>query len=405
MRVRTRQAVSKFDAVHRLTKEIAPNEIELALTPADVVRIAKTGKKVAVIGIENAYPIGTDIKRGQGVLRPRRPVHVARAQRSQPAGRLEHGRSQQRVAHNGLSALGKQVIAEMNRLGIMVDLSHPSKTSNMQAMALSKAPVIASHSSARALANHSRNMDDEQLMALKKNGGVIQTVAFASYVKVEDPAIATRRGSRRLAALNEEFGVAAAPAAGGGAGGRGAGGGRGDAAAAGRGDAGGRARRGSRRRRRWRGRVRRRGSEQPRTPAAAARRRGGGGGRGGGGVDAAALAALSPERRAEYDKRMADVAGAISADAARQRQATSSITSTTSSRRSASITSASPPTSTAAAAWTAGTARPRRSTSRSSSCAAATPRRRSRKIWSGNLLRVWAEVEKVARGIQAGTIK
>ena len=60
---RTGQAVAKFDAVHRLTEEIAPNEIGLALTPADVVRIAKSGKKVAVIGIENGYPIGTDIKR------------------------------------------------------------------------------------------------------------------------------------------------------------------------------------------------------------------------------------------------------------------------------------------------------------------------------------------------------
>ncbi len=142
------------------------------------------------------------------------------------------------AARNGLSELGRQVIAEMNRWGIMVDVSHPSKASNMQAIALSKAPVIASHSAARALANHSRNMDDEQLMALKKNGGVMQTVAFASYVKVEDPAIAQAR-QQAVAALRQEFGVAAAPAAGGGGGGggRGAGGGRGDAAAAGRGDA------------------------------------------------------------------------------------------------------------------------------------------------------------------------
>ena len=75
----------------------------------------------------------------------------------------------------------------MNKWGIMVDISHPSKGANMQAIALSKAPVIASHSAARALANHSRNIDDELLAAIKKNGGVVQTVAFASYVKV-DPA-------------------------------------------------------------------------------------------------------------------------------------------------------------------------------------------------------------------------
>ena len=87
---------------------------------------------------------------------------------------------------NGLSPLGKQVIAEMNRVGIMIDVSHPSKESMMQALQISKAPIIASHSAARALCNHSRNLDDEQLLALKKNGGVVQTVAFASYVKSTD---------------------------------------------------------------------------------------------------------------------------------------------------------------------------------------------------------------------------
>jgi membrane dipeptidase len=80
----------------------------------------------------------------------------------------------------------------MNRWGIMVDVSHPSKQANLQAIALSKAPVIASHSAARAIADHSRNMDDEQLEALKKNGGVIQTVAFDSYVKVKPPDSAER---------------------------------------------------------------------------------------------------------------------------------------------------------------------------------------------------------------------
>src|SRR4029079_12777312 len=88
---------------------------------------------------------------------------------------------------DGLSDLGKKVIAEMTKWGIMVDLSHPSKGANLQAIALSKAPVIASHSAARALANHSRNLDDEALWAIKQNGGVVQTVAFASYVRVAGP--------------------------------------------------------------------------------------------------------------------------------------------------------------------------------------------------------------------------
>jgi microsomal dipeptidase-like Zn-dependent dipeptidase len=95
------------------------------------------------------------------------------------------GEVQGYLYNNGLSPLGRQVIAEMNRLGMMVDLSHPSKGANMEAMRLSQAPVIASHSGVRALADVSRNMDDEQLLALKKSGGVIQVVGFASYVKAE----------------------------------------------------------------------------------------------------------------------------------------------------------------------------------------------------------------------------
>ena len=88
----------------------------------------------------------------------------------------------------------------MNKWGIMVDVSHPSKGAMMQAIGLSKAPVIASHSAVRKLANHSRNLDDEMLMAIKTNGGVAQIVAFASYVKT-DPA---ERGPA-IAALRQEF--------------------------------------------------------------------------------------------------------------------------------------------------------------------------------------------------------
>ena len=181
------QAVAKFEAVHHLTKEIAPGQIELALTAADVPRIAKAGKKVALIGIENAYSIGTDIKRVKEFYdRGGRYMSLAHNGHSQLAD-SNTGERDGKWLHNGLSELGKQAIAEMNKWGIMVDLSHPSKAANMQAMALSKAPVIASHSAARALADHSRNMDDEQLLALKKNGGVIQTVAFAGYVKINKP--------------------------------------------------------------------------------------------------------------------------------------------------------------------------------------------------------------------------
>ena len=163
------QAVEKFDAVHRLTREIAPNEIELALTPANVVRIAKSGKKVAIIGIENGYPIGTDLERVKEFYdRGGRYMSLAHNGNSQLADSNSTEAANGGI-HGGLSELGKQVIAEMNKWGMMVDISHPSKQANLQAIALSRAPVIASHSAVRALANHTRNLDDETLLALKEN--------------------------------------------------------------------------------------------------------------------------------------------------------------------------------------------------------------------------------------------
>lgn len=209
------QAVAKFDAVHHLTRELAPGQIELALTAADVPRIAKSGKKVALIGIENAYSLGTDISRVKEFHdRGGRYMSLAHNGHSQLAD-SNTGERDGKWLHHGLSELGKQAIAEMNKWGIMVDLSHPSKAANMQAMALSKAPVIASHSAARALADHSRNLDDEQLLALKKNGGVVQAVAFASYVKINKPDSAERTAA--IAALRKEFGLPAPGQGGGGA--------------------------------------------------------------------------------------------------------------------------------------------------------------------------------------------
>jgi membrane dipeptidase len=263
------QAVAKFDAIHRLTEKIAPDNIGLALTPADVLRLHKKNLRIAVIGVENGYPIGTDIRRVEEFYnRGGRYMSLAHNGNSQLAD-SNTGETQGYLYNNGLSPLGREVIAEMNRLGMMVDLSHPSKGANMEAMRLSQAPVIASHSGVRALANVSRNMDDEQLLALKKNGGVIQVVGFASYLKTD-----SKGRVDALARLREEFGLGQA--------GRGGGG---------------------------RGRAEGANSERvcpvesadgtaPQSRGA----RGGGRGRGN-----AALDALSPEKRAEYDKRLAEI--------------------------------------------------------------------------------------------------
>jgi membrane dipeptidase len=219
-------AIEKFDAVHRLAEKIAPDQIGLALTSADARRIYKSGRKVAFIGVENGYPIGEDIKRVKEFHdRGARYMSLAHNGHSQ----LSDSNTGEATGWkwNGLSPLGKEVIAEMNRVGIMIDVSHPSKASMMQTLAITKAPIIASHSSVRKLANHSRNLDDEQLLALKKNGGVMQTVAFNGYVKIA-PGDSPARAAA-LAALRTEFGLPAGTplAAGGGRGGRG-GGGRGN---------------------------------------------------------------------------------------------------------------------------------------------------------------------------------
>lgn len=175
-------ADDKFKAIHRLCEEIAPDRIGLALTSDDVRRIAASGRKVAMIGIENGYPVGDDISRVKEFYdRGARYMSLAHNGHSQLSD-SNTGERDSVWLHNGLSDLGREVIAEMNKWGIMIDLSHPSKEANMEMMRLSKAPVIASHSSARTVNDHSRNMDDEQLMMLKQNGGVIQTVAFRSYV-------------------------------------------------------------------------------------------------------------------------------------------------------------------------------------------------------------------------------
>ncbi|MDC7993553.1 dipeptidase [Altibacter sp. HG106] len=178
-------AISKFDAIHRLTTEIAPNEIALALTSDDVRRIHSEGKKVAMIGIENGYPVGEDLSRvAEFYELGGRYMSLAHNGHSQLCD-SNTGEVNDEWLHDGLSDLGKQVIVEMNRLGMMIDVSHPSKKAMKDMIELSKAPIIASHSSARALCNHSRNLDDEQLEWLKENGGVVQTVAFQSYLNKE----------------------------------------------------------------------------------------------------------------------------------------------------------------------------------------------------------------------------
>ncbi len=185
------QADSKFDTIERMLARY-PEHIELARTPADVRRIAAAGKLVCCIGIENGYAMGDDLgaiaefhRRGARYMSITHNRHSQLGDSNTPEGEPLHG---------GLSELGRRAIEEMNRVGILVDISHAGPITTLQAIEHSKAPVIASHSGVDAMRLHGRNLSDAELLALKANGGVLQCVAFASYVidSAERDAFVTR---------------------------------------------------------------------------------------------------------------------------------------------------------------------------------------------------------------------
>lgn len=178
-------AMSKFESIHRLVEEFAPEDIGLATSSEDVKQLHKQGKMAAMIGIENGYPIGQHLENVEKFYNLGARYMSLAHQGHSHLSDSNTGEQDDEWLHDGLSGMGKDVIAEMNRLGMMIDVSHPSKKAIKQMFELSEAPLIASHSSARALCNHSRNIDDELLLLFKEHGGVVQTVAFSAYVDTE----------------------------------------------------------------------------------------------------------------------------------------------------------------------------------------------------------------------------
>ena len=192
------EAKKKFDAIHRMCR-MHRGTIGLATSAEQVEQLHRDGKLIACIGIENGYPMGTDLRRieefhqrGARYMSIAHNGHTQLGDSHTPADEPLHG---------GLSDLGREAIAEMNRVGIMVDVSHAAKSTMLQAVEVSKAPVIASHSGARAVNDHSRNLDDEQLRAIRDNGGVVQCVALASVLK------SNAERSAALDELREEVGL------------------------------------------------------------------------------------------------------------------------------------------------------------------------------------------------------
>lgn len=196
-------AFTKFSAIHRAADDLYKDKIELAYTAADVRRIYTAGKKPIVIGMENGYSVGKDLRLldvyygyGARYLGLLHNGHNDLGDSAQPNAK------EPEAEHNGLSPLGKQVVEKLNELGIMADISHASMKTALDILAVSKAPVIASHSAVKSVYDHPRNVSDEVLDAIKRSGGVVQVVAFDPYLRAV-PAEKTKA----IEALRKTMGI------------------------------------------------------------------------------------------------------------------------------------------------------------------------------------------------------
>ncbi|MGB3861852.1 MAG: dipeptidase [Candidatus Aminicenantaceae bacterium] len=189
-----------LDAIHKMCEDY-PELVALATTPEDAYRIEKEGKRAAFIGMENGYPIGQDLSLIENYYD--RGVRYITLCHSGDNDICDSSTDREGQEDNGLSEFGKEVVAECNRLGIMVDISHASEKSFFDIVETTKAPIIASHSSSRALCDHPRNLTDEQLKALAENGGVIQICFVSSFVKEQPP---NPERDAAIEALREKYG-------------------------------------------------------------------------------------------------------------------------------------------------------------------------------------------------------
>ena len=180
------KAIIKFNAINKMVEKY-PNKIVLVKSPEEVYEAKRDKKLFAAIGIENGYVIGEDIELlkyyydlGARYMTLSHIGHNQISDSSLPKKSLNNDIEM----HGGLSNFGKITVKKMNELGMMIDISHVSDKSALQAIKLSHHPVIASHSGARSVADHPRNIPDNIIREIAKKGGVIQVVAFSSYVKV-----------------------------------------------------------------------------------------------------------------------------------------------------------------------------------------------------------------------------
>lgn len=158
--------------------------VDIAYTPADLYRLKQDGKKAIMLGIENGYAIGKDIRNVER-FRNRGVVYMTLCHNG---NNDICGSARYNDACEGVSEFGAQVIREMNRVGMMVDLSHAGEQSFYDTLAISQAPVVCSHSSCKALCDHPRNLTDEQLKAIARQGGVVQVCLYGGFLRKEGTA-------------------------------------------------------------------------------------------------------------------------------------------------------------------------------------------------------------------------
>ncbi len=162
-----------------------PGLVEKATTPADAYRIKATGKRIAFIGMENGYPIGTDL--GLIEAYAKKGVRYITLCHSADNQICDSGTDRRAPEDKGLSEFGRKVVAECNRWGIMVDVSHMSDKSFFDVLQASQAPIFASHSCCRALCDNPRNLTDDMIKALARKGGVLQMCFLSGYLKAPKP--------------------------------------------------------------------------------------------------------------------------------------------------------------------------------------------------------------------------
>jgi membrane dipeptidase len=178
------QALLELDAIRAMCVKY-PNLVGLALTPDDAYRLEKAGRRAAFIGMENGYPIGKTLSNLEEYYKL--GVRYVTLCHSGDNDICDSSTDDQDPEDHGLSEFGREVVAACNRLGLMIDISHASDKSFADVLKVTRAPVIASHSSCRAICDSPRNLSDEMIRALAANGGVIQICFLSDYIRTPKP--------------------------------------------------------------------------------------------------------------------------------------------------------------------------------------------------------------------------